>query len=123
MKLSAVCLFTCFFFAFTGCDSDSALNTTNVEGVWREEIYVEEFDRISRLEYTFNEAGVLEILRIEIDKDSGEILGYRHKATGNYKQSGNKLSVYNMTRYSNDDSKTTYSQLEDLIKTSEGELY
>ena len=123
MKLSAICLFTCFFFAFAGCDNDIALNTMNVEGIWREEMYDEEFDRISRLEYTFKEAGVLQILRIEVDKDSGEFLGYRHKATGNYLLSGNKLSFYNVTRYSNDDSKTTYSELEDLIKASEGESF
>jgi hypothetical protein len=124
MKLSAICLlFTCFFFGFIGCHTDSTVNPPDIKGTWREEIYVEGFNTISQLEYDFKEEGVVQILRIEIDKDSKEILGYRHKTTGSYKQSGNKLSFYNLTIYNNDDSKGFYSELQGLIKESEGGSY
>ena len=123
MKLSTVCLLFGFFLALSACDDDSESGTKSIEGVWREEAYVEDYDWISRLEYNFREDGTVQILRIEVNKDSGEILGYRHKSTGNYVVSGNKLSFYNLTVYSNDDAKTTYSELEDLIQYGQDVSY
>jgi len=123
VKLSTVFLFLNCVFYFIGCNSDSAINTITIKGVWFEDVYVEDFNRISRLEYNFKEKGIVEILRIEMDKDSVEILGYRYRTTGNYKQAEEKLFFYNLVSYSNDDSKGDYSKLHDLMKASAENSY
>jgi hypothetical protein len=50
MRLFAVCLsFAYLALGIISCEQDS--DTPNIVGTWREEIYDEDFDRISRLEY------------------------------------------------------------------------
>ena len=56
MKPIAYCIYTFFLImAFISCSKEDkiTLNNENLKGVWFEENYLEEYNRISRLEYIF----------------------------------------------------------------------
>jgi hypothetical protein len=128
MKLIAYCFHTFFLImAFISCSKEDkiTLNNENLKGVWFEENYLEEYNRISRLEYIFKKDNSLEILRKEIDKNSREILGYRYRTLGNYRLDGDQLSFNNLVSYSNDDTQGPYTEIENLqlVEESEGSSY
>lgn len=124
MKLTAF-LFYAFIliFVFSSCSKEHVitLNEENIKGVWFEEVTLEENNRISRLEYTFKDDNILEVLRIEIGKDSRDVLGYRYRTSGNYKLEGNQLSFYNLVNYCNDDTQVSFTEIENLRLVREGE--
>ena len=105
-----------------GC-KDENLSEANIKGVWAEEEILEDYDRISRLEYNFKTDDTVEILRIELEMHSRSVLGYGYRTIGNYAVSADKLSLSNLVSYNNDDTIAEYSPLEDLVKESEGEAY
>ncbi len=112
----------CFIIICISCSKEETLlNRENLVGVWYEEDYPEEVSRISRLEYHFKEDHTIEILRIEIEQDSGEILGYRYRSYGNYKLENDQLSFYNLVSYCNDDTKGSYTEIENLKLVNENE--
>lgn len=108
---------------FLSCSKEHVitLNEENIKGVWFEEVTLEENNRISRVEYTFKDDNILEVLRIEIGKDSRDVLGYRYRTSGNYKLEGNQLSFYNLVDYCNDDTQGSYTEIENLRLVREGE--
>jgi len=110
-------------FVFLSCSKENVitLNEENIKGVWFEEVYLEENNRISRLEYIFKEDNILEVLRIESEKDSRDVLGYRYRTLGNYKLESDQLSFYNLVNYSNDDTQGSYTEIENLQLVEESE--
>jgi hypothetical protein len=128
MKPIAFCYLNCFLLlAILSCSKKDKINLNNdkIIGVWYEEQIQEEDNRISRLEYHFKEDGVLEVLRIEIEKNSRIVLGYRYRRIGNYKLESDQLTFYNLLSYSNDDTKGPYTEIEklEILTESEGISY
>jgi hypothetical protein len=123
MKLYVIAMYMIIILALiAGCKDDN-LSEATIKGVWTEEEILEDYNRISKVEYNFKTDNTVEILRIELNVDSRAVLGYRHRTIGNYVVSGNKLSFSNLVSYNNDDTIAPYSPLEDLVKTSEGDAY
>jgi hypothetical protein len=95
-------------------DDRDNINYDDILGIWYQEEYLEEYDRISRLEYNFREDQTLEVLRIEIKSDSRNVLGYRFRTLGNYELFNNQISFFNLICYGNNDTKEAYTELENL---------
>jgi hypothetical protein len=117
MRSIAFCfLSTLLLLAFTRCSEDEKIpvNIGDVTGTWYEEDSLIEYNRISRLEYTFKADSSLEILRIELDLHTGQVLGYRYRTVGDYMLVGDKLSFINQVSYGNDDLKGSYSDINNL---------
>ncbi len=74
----------------------------HLKGVWYEEEYLEDYNIISRLEYHFKEDSVLEVYRMEINAETGKLIGYRFKALGKYSLEGHELSFTYLKTYVND---------------------
>ena len=123
MKYLASCISVISCLVMTSCSEDDHLTGYEIKGVWAMETHLDADNRISRLVYDFKDDGLLEVLRIEVDNDSREVLGYRSRTIGNYATDENKLSFYNLTMYSTDDTKEPFTDLENLIKESEGGAY
>jgi hypothetical protein len=126
MKKITYFLCTCFLIiAFLSCSKKETINNEKLVGVWFEEEYLEDSTEISRLEYNFMDCNIVEILRIELENNSRNVLGYRWRTLANYKLVGDQLSFYNMISYSNDDTKEPYAKFENLqlLSGSEGSSY
>src|SRR3989337_1723173 len=115
MKSSIIYVHIIILALIAGCKDDN-LSEADIKGVWVDEEFLEDYNRISKLEYNFKTDNTVEILRTELNMDSRAVLGYRHRAIGNYIVSGNKLSFSNLVTYNNDDTIAQYSPLEDLLK-------
>ena len=122
MKSSIIYVHIIILALIAGCKDDN-LSEADIKGVWVDEEFLEDYNRISKLEYNFKTDNTVEILRTELNMDSRAVLGYRHRAIGNYIVSGNKLSFSNLVTYNNDDTIAQYSPLEDLLKESEDNAY
>jgi hypothetical protein len=122
MRPTVVSICALLFLGITGC-ADHDFTENGVKGVWTEETVFESDNRISKLEYHFKGDGSIEILRIEIDMDSHDVLGYRYRMEGNYQTIGDKISFYNLIIHSNDDTRADYSSIDDLVKVSEGTTF
>jgi hypothetical protein len=92
-------------------------------GVWYKENYSDENNQISRLEYNFKQDGNFEVLRIELENETREILGYRYRSTGNYTTKGNQLTFYDLMVYSHNDLEGPFSNLKDLMPGVSGRPY
>ena len=103
-----------------GCQ-DKEIKT--LVGIWVHEANYIDDQRISRLQYNFKLDNTLEILRIELNDASREVLGYRSRTYGDYNFYGNRLLLFNLTSYSNDDTKNEYSPLDQLLLTNENYSY
>ncbi len=76
MKPIASCFCTyLLIMALINCSKEDkiTLNEENLKGFWSEEDYLEEYNRISRLEFNFKEDYSLKIQRKEFDIQSGEV--------------------------------------------------
>jgi hypothetical protein len=123
MRYLAHCFSILVLFGLIACSDDGHSIEKDIKGVWAQETYMEDVNHISRGEYHFKDDGQLEVLRIELDIDSREVLGYRSRILGNYGINGNKLSFYNLVMYSNDDTTGPFTELENLTKVAEGGAY
>jgi hypothetical protein len=123
IKYLASCISVISCLVMTSCSEDDDLTGYEIKGVWAMETHLEADSRISRLIYDFKDDGQVEVLTIEIDHSSGDILGYRSRTIGNYATHDNKLSFYNLTVYTNNDTDAPFSDLENLIKQSDGGAY
>lgn len=95
-------------------DDRNHLNVNDLQGIWYNEDYLQEYNRISRLEYNFKSDNTLEVLRLELSNDSGNILGYRFRTTGNYSLSDDQILFYNLSAYINDDTQGSCTEIADL---------
>jgi hypothetical protein len=95
-------------------DDRDDLNVNDILGIWYQEDFLQEYGRISRLEYNFKDDHTLEVLRIELNSDSRDLLGYRYRTLGNYALINNQISFFNLSSYSNNDSQGSYTELENL---------
>ena len=128
MKSITFCFFACFFiFDFIGCSKEDSIiqNEKHLTGIWHEEEYLSEYNRISKLQYNFRENDSLEVLRMEIEIDSRKILGYRYRTLGKYKITDDHITFYNLVSYSNDDTQGSYTEIENLqlVNGSDGDSY
>lgn len=83
-------------------------------GMWFNEVELPDFNRISKLQYSFKADNTIEVVRIELDSQSKKVLGYRYKSTGNFRIVGDQLFFSNWVSYVNDDTRGSYSALDDL---------
>ena len=118
MKASVHYLYFVILALFAGCNDDE-ISERDIAGVWSKEDVFEDKNRVSKLEYHFKAGNTIELLRTELTLDTREVLGYRHRAVGNYSVSGNKIFLSNLTAYHNDDAVVEYSAIEDLVRTPE----
>jgi hypothetical protein len=117
MRPVAFCFLTALLIlAFTRCSEDEKIPVSigDVTGTWYEEDSLVEYNRISRLEYNFKADSSLEIRRIELDINTREVLGYRYRTLGDYMLVGDKLSFLNQVSYCNDDTKGSYTDINNL---------
>ncbi len=101
----------------SSCNKESKIiidKKSEIEGIWYTEGYLEEFNEISRLEYNFKKQGGLDILRVELDFNSREILGYRYRTLGKYRLEENHLILYSLRSFGNDDTIAHYTNLHNL---------
>jgi hypothetical protein len=118
-KLITFCIF--LIIVINSCSKYDNLkpNIENIKGIWFEERIIEENKSIYRREYNFNNDNLIEILGINIDKESKKVLGYSFRQLGNYKLENDQLTFYNLSSYYNDYSEGPYSSIENLVQTSE----
>ncbi|HEX2935307.1 MAG TPA: hypothetical protein VHO72_08125 [Bacteroidales bacterium] len=106
-------LFWFLALTFFACSKETS-NEDKIVGKWFNSDTLRELNRISIAQYDFRADNSLEVLRIEHDLNTKEILGYRYRSTGNYKLEGQQLSFSLQKSYTNDDALRSYSSIEDL---------
>ncbi|QMU29772.1 hypothetical protein [Adhaeribacter radiodurans] len=108
----------CFFLLLTffSCSKEDAVSPSGKQilGIWFQEDSLPEDNRISKLQYHFKEDNTLEILRIELDANSRQVLGYRYRSTARFSLVKDQLSFSDFTNYIHNDSLGSYSSLQDL---------
>jgi hypothetical protein len=106
-------------------DDRADLDVNDILGIWYQEDFLQEYGRISRLEYNFKDDLSLEVLRIELNPDTRDVLGYRFRTLGNYALLNSQISFFNLTSYTNNDTQGSYTELEnlDLINDSVNSQY
>lgn len=81
-KTSPMKFLLCFFLLLTcfSCSKEDAVSPSGnqILGIWSQEDSLPEDNRISKLQYHFKEDNTLEILRIELDASSKQVLEYRY---------------------------------------------
>ncbi len=104
-------------FLIMNCSSDDLdqINDEKLYGVWIEDFTIENINQLSRLEYRFNTDNTYEVLRIRIDNNTSEILGYRYRELGNFSLKGNSLFFTDIKRYTSDNNgQEEFSDIENL---------
>ena len=117
-KTSPMKFLLCFLLLLTffSCSKEDAVSPSGKQilGIWFQEDSLPEDNRISKLQYHFKEDNTLEILRLELDASSKQVLGYRYKSTARYSLHKDKLSFSDFTNYTHNDTLVSYSSLQDL---------
>lgn len=99
-----------------GCSKDLELNLTQKKlvGTWYKEKASARPNELTRVQYDIREDSSFEILRIEKDVNTGEVLGYKFRRKGVYEVDGDNLTFSHFATYDNVDSIAPYSSIEDL---------
>lgn len=101
---------------FFGCSKDLELNSTRdkLVGTWYKEKASARPNEVTRVQYDFREDSSFEIVRVERNMDTGEVLGYRYRRIGKYGVADDKLTFSHFATYNNVDSIAPYASIENL---------